>query len=115
MKRIVAPFLLASLPMSVNAAPDRAQYELQERVRNVPSKFCKGLAARFSRQQHGIHANGKVPKPLQPNAQQVFHLETSQGTKRIDTFRRLCWRSIRIENTVNLSGICPLANHLVCL
>jgi hypothetical protein len=31
MKRIVAPFLLASLPMSVNAAPDKVQYELQER------------------------------------------------------------------------------------
>ena len=31
MKRIAAPFLLASLPMSVNAAPDKVQYELQER------------------------------------------------------------------------------------
>jgi hypothetical protein len=69
MKRIVAPFLLASLPMSVNAAP-RASGALRQTRR---ADFLKGLAARFSRQQLGIHGNGELPKPLQSNAQQVFH------------------------------------------
>jgi hypothetical protein len=54
MKRIVAPFLLASLPMSVNAAP-RASGALRQTRR---ADFLKGLAARFSRRDDGCNVGG---------------------------------------------------------
>lgn len=80
MKRIVAPFLLASLPMSVNAAPDKVQYELQERcAKRAEQIFSKDWPHGSPDNSLGYTVTANYQSHCNPTINKCFMLEISEA------------------------------------
>jgi hypothetical protein len=78
MKRIVAPFLLASLPMSVNAAPDK--YELQERcAKRAEQIFSKDWPHGSPDNSLGYTVTANYQSHCNPTLNKCFMLEISEA------------------------------------